>query len=153
MVLRNATLDDLGIIMDWIEDKHACRLWAGPGFRFPFIWDNFLTDLGYLVHDTFAIVNTLDKPEGIGQIMHRDDRLHLARILINPDCRGKGYGRLLCQELIKVGKSRYKDKAFSLNVYRHNTVASRLYESLGFKISPDQQNVPDPDSVFMVYPD
>ena len=148
--LRDANQDDLREVMDWIESEKACRIWAGPGFRFPFDWDRFLEDLGFNIYETYSLVDDTDNPVAIGQIIHRNKRLHLARILVTPDLRGKGYGRLLCEELLKVGRFNHGNKAFSLNVYRHNTVARQLYETLGFKEAANQSEAASQDSVFMI---
>ena len=150
MKLREANTGDLSRIMDWIDSEKACRIWAGQGFRFPFEWDQFVHDLGFYTYKTYTLVDGEDLPVALGQIVHRNNRLHLARILVIPALRGKGYGRRLCTELIKEGRSHYGNKAFSLNVYRHNTVARKLYETLGFREAADQSEAAGPDSVFMI---
>ena len=150
MILRQAKAEDLHIIMNWIRDEKSCRIWAGPGLRFPFVWDRLITDLGFFTYDTYVLADNKDNPVGLGQIIDRDGHQHLARILVNPDCRGLGYGRVLCNKLIERGRSQNKNKPFSLNVNRHNKVAIKLYESLGFIISPNQKTIPTPDSIFMI---
>jgi ribosomal protein S18 acetylase RimI-like enzyme len=150
MKLRKADSGDLIRIMDWIDNEKACRIWAGPGFRFPFNRDQFVHDLGFHMYETYALVDEADLPVALGQIIHRNNRLHLARILVMPALRGKGFGRCLCTALIKEGKSRHGNKAFSLNVYRHNTIARKLYETLGFREAADQSEAASPDSVFMI---
>ena len=150
MRLRRATKENLESMMGWIDSEQACRIWAGEGFRFPFTTDQFFKDLGFPEYETYVLADKNDIPVGLGQIIHRSGRLHLARILVMPALRGKGYGRRLCEELIKEGRARYGNKAFSLNVYRHNTVARQLYEKLGFRPAPDQGQAASNDSVFMI---
>ena len=153
MKLRKTVPEDLRLVMGWIENEKACRIWAGQGFRFPFNWDNYLEDLGFYTHETFSLVDESENPVGIGQIMQRKNRLHLARILVNPGSRGQGYGRLLCELLITEGRSRPGNKPFSLNVYRHNRLARELYIRLGFKEPEDQSEAVSHDSVFMILED
>lgn len=148
--LRLAHETDMRLIMHWITDELSCRTWAGPGFNFPFTWESFIDDIGFHTIETFVLVTNMDQPIAMGQLMHRDNRLHLARILVHPEHRGKGYGRQLCEKLMKEGSDRHGNNSFSLNVYRFNTVAKKLYDSLGFIISPDQRNAPSPDSIFMI---
>ena len=69
---------------------------------------------------------------GFGQIIEKKDYLHLARLITSPIHRGKGYGTILCQELIKRGKTKFGDRPFSLNVYARNENALSLYLKLGF---------------------
>lgn len=69
----------------------------------------------------------------MGQLLAKENNyLHLARIIVDPFKRAMGYGRLLCNELIKTAGRKGYHK-ISLNVYRGNTVALKLYESLGFR--------------------
>jgi ribosomal protein S18 acetylase RimI-like enzyme len=59
--------------------------------------------------------------------------VHLARLIVDPQQRGKGYGRLLCVRLMETARSRQFVDRFTLNVCRDNDVALRLYHSLGFQ--------------------
>jgi ribosomal protein S18 acetylase RimI-like enzyme len=136
--------------MDWVTDQNSCRLWAGPGLIFPFVKERFAGDIGYSIHQSYVLVDRYNQPVGFGQIMHRFNRLHLGRIIVNPLFRGQGFGRLLCKKLIDVGEKHYKGKLFSLNVCRHNQVARKLYESLGFVESTDQSMASDQNSIFMI---
>lgn len=53
-------------------------------------------------------------------------------IVLNPDARGRGYGRktmaLIEAEVLKLGV-----KSIGLHVFGHNTVAQSLYEKAGFR--------------------
>lgn len=149
-IVRQALKKDLKLIMEWIPDETACRIWAGPGFRFPFTWKSFIEDLGFPVLETYVLENASHQIVGLGQIIHRENRLHLARILVHPELRGQGYGRQLCEKLMRRGSDFYGKKEFSLNVYRQNATARRLYESLGYVIAADQSTAPSPDSIFMI---
>jgi len=48
--------------------------------------------------------------------------------------RGKGLGRLLLQDLIEHSEKKWNPKHFYLHVVSENTIAHRLYESLGFRV-------------------
>ena len=50
--------------------------------------DQLLEDIGFVCYETYSLVDGQDNPIGIGQIMHRNDRLHLGRILIAPSKNG-----------------------------------------------------------------
>ena len=51
--------------------------------------------------------------------------------MVRPDLRGKGFGRRLTKALMAAGRSAGARHAY-LQVSEDNTIARRLYESLGF---------------------
>ena len=138
MTLRPTTDEDLSVLISWIKDKDACKLWAGPLVRFPLSLEGLKADIDFFEENTFSMINDDGKFLGLGQCIKMENgRVHLARLIISPDQRGQGYGNLLCRLLIDKGGDRFGNVNFSLNVYSNNTEAIRLYEKLGFKRSPD----------------
>jgi len=92
-----------------------------------------------------------DDTAGFGQLVMRPGgRLHLARIIVSPQHRGKGLGRRLVGHLLKRAFSRQPAK-ISLNVARDNPVAIRLYESLGFVKTELQGKEPQAGYYYMEY--
>ena len=82
---------------------------------------------------------------GFGQlVVLSTDVVKLARLVVAPDRRGQGMGRVLCRLLIDRGLDRYRPRFFSLRVYRGNHAAIRVYRSLGFEPSPESS---DPDGI------
>jgi RimJ/RimL family protein N-acetyltransferase len=137
MILRSSTNDDLSVLMSWIKDKDACRIWAGPCVRFPLAPEHLKEDIHFSEENTFSMINERAALLGLGQLIQKDNRrLHMARIIVSPNHRGKGLGSLLCRLLIREGKKRAGEIHFSLNVYPDNTKAVRLYKKLGFKTGP-----------------
>jgi ribosomal protein S18 acetylase RimI-like enzyme len=55
-------------------------------------------------------------------------------IQVNPEQRGKGYGRALLQAAEQEA-AQHGSKAIGLNVFGTNTVARQLYESSGYEIT------------------
>ena len=107
-------------------------MWAGPCVRFPLKIDNlskdieFSNDNSYCYKDDASIV-------AFGQLLLKGNGWrHLARIIVDPKKRGKGYGQLLCVKLIHVAIQDDYQK-ISLNVYGNNARASKLYAKLGFR--------------------
>ena len=152
MKLRITTLDDFKILRYWIPDKVSCRIWAGPLVGFPFTVESLIEDLCYHENNTFSLVNDEDLFLGMGQIFEKNERLHLARIIVSPDYRGRGFGKDLCIQLIHKGIEKFGEKEFSLNVYRNNKTAIGLYENLGFhpvkKVPLDSKSAED--SIYMI---
>ena len=70
---------------------------------------------------------------GFGQLIRKSEqRIHAARIIIAPHERRQGCGRKLCQSLInRAAELEYP--RISLNVYKDNSTAMQLYQSLGFR--------------------
>jgi ribosomal protein S18 acetylase RimI-like enzyme len=152
MILRLTTDEDLSILISWINDKDACRLWAGPQVRFPLSLDSLKEDINFSEENTFSMINDEGEFWGLGQLIEKENgRIHLARLIISPIQRGQGFGNLLCRLLIDAAGDRFGKVNLSLNVYSKNTKAVRLYEKLGFKRtldSPDSSG--DQTSVHMI---
>ena len=132
MHLQKARKVDLKTVISWIPDELACRRWAGPKVRFPLNLETLLKDIAFSTDNAYCL-----KHEGsvvaFGQVLAKEDNyVHLARIIVDPLKRAMGYGRLLCNALLKVAARKGYHK-ISLNVYRDNTSALKLYESLGFR--------------------
>ena len=132
MNLRKAKKADLKTIISWIPDELTCRRWAGPKVRFPLNIENLSKDIAFSDNNAYCLKHK-KSIVAFGQLVAKEDGyLHLARIIVDPSKRAMGYGRLLCNELLKMaGQKGYRK--ISLNVYRNNTIALELYESLGFR--------------------
>jgi ribosomal protein S18 acetylase RimI-like enzyme len=71
----------------------------------------------------------------------RPDAAWIYDIEIEPEHRGKGYGRALMEAAERELVARGVDK-LALNVFGFNTPAIRLYESLGFEVTAQQMAKP-----------
>jgi ribosomal protein S18 acetylase RimI-like enzyme len=152
MILRIATNEDLNTLIPWIKDKEACRLWAGPLVRFPLTLQSLKKDIEFSEENTFGMVNDVGELLGLGQLLQKEnDRIHMARVIVSPLQRAKGFGELLCRLLIDEGIKQFAKVYFTLNVYSDNTTAVKLYQKLGFKPQPaPSDSTPDKDIVYMV---
>lgn len=63
-----------------------------------------------------------------------DTSIHLSRIAVRPDFRDSGVGSRMVAALIR---TRCPDKMFTVNTYRKNSAAIRMYEKLGFRFEPE----------------
>ena len=132
MNLRRAKSEDLKTIISWIPDEDTCKLWAGPKVRFPLTIENLSKDIEFSDDNSFCLMDN-ESFVAFGQLLAKENGyLHLARIIVAPSKRALGYGRLLCNELNKIASQRDCSK-ISLNVYRNNKNAFKLYEKLGFR--------------------
>ena len=100
-----------------------------------------------------VMVNDVGELLGLGQLLEKENhRIHMARVIVSPLQRAKGFGELLCRLLIDEGIKRFAKVYFSLNVYSDNTTAVKLYQKLGFKpkVSPPAP-LPNEGVVYMVF--
>jgi len=132
MNLRKAKKADLRTIISWIPDELTCKHWAGPKVRFPLNIENLSKDIEFSDNNSYCL-KYKESIIAFGQLLAKENGyLHLARIIVDPSKRAMGYGRLLCNELLKIaGQKGYRK--ISLNVYRDNIIALKLYEILGFR--------------------
>jgi ribosomal-protein-alanine N-acetyltransferase len=139
MNLRKANKADLKTVISWIPDEILCKRWAGPKVRFPLNVENLLEDIAFADKNAYCL-KSKRSIVAFGQLLVKENGyLHLARIIVDPSKRAMGYGRRLCEELIKMAGSKGCQK-LSLNVYWDNTIALKLYESLGFRENAEKSS-------------
>jgi RimJ/RimL family protein N-acetyltransferase len=136
--LRPSVVEDLPHLLKWVSSEEEMRVWSGPGFLWPLstnqlrayfeesrsgqrlLWSADAIKDGALVgHASLAL-----KAEGaVGR---------LGRVLVDPARRGEGLGRALVTSAVTAGFAQTRIDTLTLGVYRHNTAAHQLYESIGF---------------------
>jgi diamine N-acetyltransferase len=89
------------------------------------------------VEPTYATQAVYDGEEMVGFVMYgydTDDDCHwIARMMIDKNQQGKGYGRAAMEEVVKRLRETPDCRQIALSIEPENEVAQRLYESLGFK--------------------
>ena len=151
MNLRAVNDSDLSRVISWISDENECKLWAGPYVSFPLAIDSLRAQISCTPDNSFCIEKK-GKVIAFGQLIRKsEDRLHFARIIVHPAERGNGYGRILCSGLIDKANNQ-NCRQITLNVYRQNTAALKLYKSLGFvEREAPAEEMASKDNCFMVY--
>jgi ribosomal-protein-alanine N-acetyltransferase len=144
--LRSLHPADYEAITSWVPDASACLRWAGPRVRFPFSAAELPALLtvpngsSYCLADVTALY-------GFGQHwVVTPGAVHLGRIILSPEMRGQGLGRVLCQQLAAKAMQNTGANTVTLRVYRDNAVAVALYASLGFTPVESES---DADLLFM----
>lgn len=150
--LRRAIPVDAGVALSWSPSAEALRRWSGWNTRFPATAESLWEDVATAGYTTFALESTTDGMVGFGQVRFREGKFgHLARVIVSPDHRGQGLGRILCTALMREAITMNPAiEAYSLYVYDTNRTAISLYLSLGFA---DAGRHPDfPDVILMIAP-
>ena len=132
--VRDATLRDLEAVASWVGTADECRLWAGPVVSFPVEPGVLALEIGFADAQNLALADEAGTA-GFGQLVWRSGaRAHVARVIVRPDARGLGLGRVLVRALLDRARSRGARLA-TLNVYAENAAARRLYEEAGFSVT------------------
>lgn len=133
--LRTPEKADYKTIGSWIPDKKACTRWAGPSVPFPFAAANLPELLAVEGGSSYCLSDSDNRCVGFGQFWPgKQGAVHIGRIIISPETRGKGAGRLLCEKLMAKAWQSTGASTVTLRVYRDNPAARSLYSSLGFSV-------------------
>jgi len=139
MNLIPATISDIDTLMSWFTTKQHIALWGGPNFTFPFTKESFIKDSKIENLASFKLINENKELLAFGQYYERLNCCHLGRLVVNPNKRGEGLGRVLVNSLIASGTEALKLNSSSLFVLADNQTAFNLYQSCGFEL----QNYPE----------
>lgn len=133
LTLRPARPSDFLVLSTWIPDAAACTRWAGPRMPFPFAPEHLESLLEARERPSQGLWEDGTTLVAFGQHwVLTPGRVHLGRIIVAPEARGRGFGRALCRQLMAEAVQATDAHSITLRVYRDNIVAQRLYADLGF---------------------
>ena len=102
---------------------------------FPFVAENLPELLALEGCSNYCLFDIDNRCIGFGQFWPgKQGAVHIGRIIISPEARGNGAGRLLCEKLVAKARESTGASAATLRVYRDNHAARSLYLSLGFSV-------------------
>lgn len=149
-MFRQATIDDLREVAGWIRSRRDCEFWAGPYLPYPLDPELLPADVDLFTSDSMVLCQD-QRLLAFGQLQEKDARSgHLARLIVNPAQRRRGYGRSLVEKLLQ--RAREKGyRSITLNVDRDNQAAQAMYAQLGFRHArrPDAEYA-SPQSEYMI---
>lgn len=137
-------------MLNWFESEKALRDWAGPDFRFPFDLVSFTDDLQLNTLNSLVLISTEGEFLGFGQFYLRVTRCHLARLVVNPRLRGKGYAPILIEQLCEIAHKKLKLEEYSLFVFADNQSAIKSYTRCGFAVANYPGEIPLTNCLYMV---
>ncbi|WP_416306033.1 GNAT family N-acetyltransferase [Neptunicella sp. SCSIO 80796] len=140
----------LSQMMNWFTSQQQTYQWGGPEFPFPFTAETFRQGLKLDELNSFALQDDNRQFVAFGQFYLREGRCHLGRLVVSPDQRGRGLGKLLVEQLIKKGRAQLQVSECSLFVLKDNHNALQLYLSLGFILADYPKPMPIEDCFYMV---
>lgn len=92
-------------------------------------------------HSSYCLAEPGAAPVGFGQIWVSEAKgVNLVRIIINPDLRSRGFGKLLSKLLLTEAKALHPSQPVKLRVARSNLHAVSVYSSLQFGIVATESN-------------
>lgn len=77
--------------------------------------------------------------------------LRLGFIIINPACRGKGYGKEMLRLALPYAKQHFPGLPVTLGVFAANIPAIRCYQAMGFQYTGEEETLPLPNGQAWVY--
>lgn len=130
--LTAATEDHARTLLTWFDNLHDMTYWGGPGMVFPISCENFISLIR--LHDlaSFSLIDEDGSLHAFGQFYQRVGKNHFGRLVVSPDSRGLGVGKVLVNGLIDKAKTQQGMADSSLFVMADNTPAIALYQALGF---------------------
>ncbi len=138
---------DAPIILNWPQNETEFYWWSAGKFGTYPATPETVTEFYKNPDNRFCNICSVYDDNGLcGHYTLRflDDshkRLRLGFIILNPDCRGKGYGKAMLTLALNDIKERFPKTPISLGVFADNTPAIRCYQSLGFQFTGEEETV------------
>ena len=117
---------------DWYQDIEM--VWQVDADRVPYTYErlgrmyHYLDDHGELY---FIEVSENQKWKPIGDVTFWQEDMPI--VIGDPAYRGKRIGKMVIATLIKRGKQLGYDRLYVDEIYSHNTVSRKCFESMGFR--------------------
>ncbi|MFD1884310.1 GNAT family N-acetyltransferase [Paenibacillus wenxiniae] len=137
---------DMDNLLRWTDEQDAQMLmqWSGSMWQYPLQrheLQQYIEGANDPSHSDWLIYAVVERQSGktighmaLGRIDHKNRSARLSRVLVgDPAARGKGYGRQMVMEGLRIGFEALGMHRITLAVYDYNEQAAGLYESCGFR--------------------
>lgn len=136
--IRPYKATDANTILSWFENEKTFYQWtAGVLGNYP------ITQKEFFFVESLMPFTAFDETGIVGFFTLRNpyeslDELRFGFVIVNPDKRGKGYGKMMIRLGIKFIFEIYGAKRASLGVFENNLPAYYCYKAVGFnEVVPD----------------
>ena len=100
-VLKSAQKEHFNTVLTWIQNADQLKLWGGAALSYPPCVETTWAEIGAQAGNSFVLSSSDGGVVGFAQALVRTPNIHLARIIVSPAGRGKGVGKILCEQLIQ----------------------------------------------------
>lgn len=138
--LRPFKLSDIKYLLDWAKEERIFTMWCANKFAYPLTEQQLIEYKETYDKDEFGWSFTAVDGRGIpvGHILMRSadydkQSIHFGFIIMNPDIRGKGYGKEMVTLAVNYAFDILRVKKITLVVFSINEAAHNCYKAVGFK--------------------
>ena len=147
--LRPYKACDAETIVSWIGDEMSFRKWCADRFEtYPVSAEDLNRHYEAMADsDSFYEFTAFDESGPVGHMIMRfvDARKTVLRfgfVIVDPQKRGKGYGKEMMQLAARYAFEILKADKITLGVFENNEPAYRCYKSAGFQ----ERSLPEPET-------
>ncbi|MBP3927679.1 MAG: GNAT family N-acetyltransferase [Clostridium sp.] len=131
---------DAESLISWLKEERMVAYWKADRFAWPVTMEQLELYLRDFEEDRNAAAFTALDKQGkiVGHFSFRhidweENRAHMGFIIVDPESRGRGYGRQMVHQALRYAIDILGLSAVTLGVYDCNDPARRCYESEGFQ--------------------
>ena len=142
MILRAYQKEDAATICKWLRTEEELYKWSADRFnKFPLLAEDINQNYAPQMENGRLIpITATDENELIiGHFIIRypkendDSTVRFGFVIVDPACRGKGFGKAMLQLGITYVKEHLRAERIDLGVFANNEKAMQCYASLGFR--------------------
>jgi len=143
LILRFISESDFEHLKRWSVSPEYLKQWAGPSLTYPLEDEQLVKYLKDANHPglsdrlIFCAIQEATQ-QVVGHISFSAiDRVNrsarIGRVVVDPEFQGKGIGKRMMQEMLRIGFEGLDLHRLSLGAFDFNTAALKAYEAVGFK--------------------
>lgn len=120
-------------LISWVPDREAMISFAGTSLKWP-LTKGQLAELSQKPECRSFFLLGKNSPVAYGDyMMDQAGEARLCRLIVSPEHRRKGYGKVLVKKLIHKVETNEQELGISLFVLEANKTAYQCYHSCGFR--------------------
>lgn len=134
-------------ILGWVTSPQLLR-WVAPSTSAPLTIEKII-QWKKPRGEAYVLLGPDDQPSGetiplgygeLNPMRYEPDHLWLGHIIVSPEARGCGLGKLLVQKLLEQSITRHRATIISLIVFPENIDAIACYKSVGFRLLREESH-------------